>query len=359
DGTKLWERKIGQVDGVATEVPWDIAEAGDGSLYVATDGGGWNVVKTTPEGEPVWIREWLPEWDDVVDYDPPLQICGTVNGGCVVAGGIGRGPDDDNYDSMVAATRFGPDAGLIWQRAAAVEPTDVQVIDVTIDDAVCVASNPGDYFRVDRFAPDSNIIQMDINLLEDNQGLEYYGGIYTDAVRLSDGGYVVSVSGAGGKRFDSEGNIVWNTIIDIVDSIYHRGKSVALGGKGYVATVGKIKRKATRPGWMVVMDIDDGRVESVHHFRDVDDGDKYRKAQQVVPTEDGFAVSGLQGRDRGTSTSLWVGGVSVEQDNTPDLVPTLAGLGAVGAGGWAVKKWRSDDEAEDDGSSSGWHDRIS
>ncbi|MFC4405332.1 hypothetical protein [Haloarchaeobius iranensis] len=360
DGTKLWERKIGAVDGVATEVPWDIAEAGDGSLYVATDGDGWNVVKTTPEGEPVWIREWLPQWDDVVDWDSPLQIGGTDKGGCVVAGGIGRGSDRNDYDSMVAVTNYASGGDLKSQKAADIEHSDVQVLDITIADGVYVASTPEDHFRVDRFTDGEIENQLNANLLDDNQGLRYTGGIYTDAARLSDGGYVVSVAGAGGTRFSPNGRVVWNTIIDLGNRQNNtRGKSVTIGRNGRIATVGKLRDSATRPGWIVVMDLADGSVETVHRFQDTDGGDAYRKAQHVVPTEDGFAVSGLQGRDWGTNTSLWVGSVDIEQDNTPDLLQTVLGVGAVGAGGWAVKRWRADEKGEDDGSSSGWHDRIS
>ncbi|MFD2373430.1 hypothetical protein [Haloarchaeobius iranensis] len=359
DGTKLWERKIGQVEGVATEVPWDIAEAGDGSLYVATDGEGWNVVKTTPEGEPVWIREWLPRWDDVVDWDSPLQIAGTEDGGCVVAGGIGRGPSDDDYVSMVGATHFGADAAVVRQQSIALEEWDVQVIDVTIDDAVYVASNPGTHFRVDRFTDSASSNQMTVDLLEDTQGYNYVGGIYTDAVRLSGGDYVASVPAGGGTRFSSEGEVVWNTIRDLGGENNTHGNAIAVANDNRVVSVGKIEHGVVRPGWMVVMDTEDGDIEFIHRFQDTDDGDAYRKAQHVVPTEDGFAVSGLQGRDWGTNTSLWVGSVDVEQDNTPDLLQTALGVGAVGAGGWAVKRWRADEKGEDDESSSGWHDRIS
>ncbi|MFC4408001.1 hypothetical protein [Haloarchaeobius iranensis] len=352
EGTKLWEQKFEAVDGVSTGVPWDIAEAGDGSLFVATDGEGWSVVKTTPDGEPVWLRDWLPEWDDVVDWDYPLQLAGTADGGCVVAGGIGRGEAHDDYDSMVAATHFGPDGDLVWQRAADIEHSNVRVLDITIDedDDIHVASNAEFHFRADTFTTDSVMNQMNVNLFDDDQGVRYYGGKYTDAVRLRGGGYATSLTGAGGRCFDSEGTVIWN-VKSHIGSQYrpNRGNSITLGQKDRVAVVGKIEDGGTRPGWIIVMDVEDGSVETVHRFRDTSNGEAYRKAQEVVGLDDGFAVAGLQSGDWYADTKLWVSSVGVKQDNTPDLLQTILGVGLAGAGGWAVKRWNSDEEPNEGG----------
>ncbi|WP_440990654.1 hypothetical protein [Haloarchaeobius baliensis] len=362
DGTVEWEQEFGAVDGVTTDIPIDLAESGDGSLFLAVAGDGWNVVKTSPAGEPEWIRPWLPETGNLRDVDGPLKLAADSAGGCAVSAVVGRGESAREYETMIEAVRFSSEGEPRWQRRTAPEYPDAQVVALSIEsDGVYVASNPRSNFRVDRFTDSSVEMQQSVNLIENPQGYGNVSGIYSNAVRLPDGGYVVSHATTGAIRLDESGTVIWNAHHDFRDMVEETvAPGLSTTDSGRVVTVGTSTYEDELWGWIVVMDIEDGSIEVAHEFRDAEGGAAYREPQAVVSSDDGFVVSGFQSPDDSTETDLWLSGVSVEQDNTPDLVPTLAGIGAVGAGGWAVRRWQSDEDTnEDDESSSGWHDRIS
>lgn len=364
-GDVVWKRRIGSVGGERTTRALALSEAGDGSLIVGTKAGGLEVMKTSPAGRPQWLRAWAGDVQNVERVNGPLQVAGTADGGCVVAGWMHLKEGTDSR-SVVATERYEPTGERRWRRYATLETFQTSMLAAfASDDGVYVASNADDSFRVDDFStPDvQNVI--DVNLTEDPQGHDYVSASYANAVRLDDGGYLATGPGPGAVRFDTDGNAVWSNIRKIGNkNAQYENPGLCVSENGLVVNVGYTKRQGTRPGWIVVMDESDGTIVATHRFTDLDGGSAYRKAQHVVPSPKGFMVAGYRSSKSGLDTSLWVGDVAVRDDPTPDLPQIFGGLGIAGAGYWAYQRRTSDESPDDnpdeeESSGMGWHTKVS
>ncbi len=290
-GRVQWEKTFGKK---RRDFANAIARTDDGNYLVAgtsrsySEGGDYDLflVKITPEGKKIWMRDIGGK-----EKDYATAVAATPDGGAIVAGAtrsFGRG----SYDFFVV--RLDQNGKILWSKTYGGKHAEKARAIVPVSDGYIVAGGTETYGK-----GDSDFYMIKIDRHGNKKWERTYGGKKYDMLEglcVTRSGEIVAVGttrsykarkkGLFVMKTDDHGDAKWQKLFDFKEHDYARAVACR---EGEIFVVGATKSLGHGRADFYLLELDGaGRLE----WADLIGGKKYDIAHAIAPVKNGYVIAG-------------------------------------------------------------------